>query len=185
MFISNIVNAKIIDTVQKNEIAVYRVLNKTADTQLFWTVENAEIQSENPTYSDSVVIQWNEQTGIFEIAVYEQTMQNCKGQLFTAKILIEEPEPTENELDIPNVFTPNKDGKNDYFMIKAKDELTNYEITIYNRWGRKVFETHDINYSWDGRTQGNYCSTGVYYYVKIYQTTSRPKTANSFLHLYR
>jgi len=185
MFISNIGNAQIIDTVQNNEVAVYHVLNKTANTQLFWTFENAEIISENPTFSDSIVVQWKEQIGIFTISVYEKKINGCVGETYKSEIVIEEPTNEETELRVPNIFTPNEDGKNDYFIITSKSILTKYEITIFNRWGRKVFETHDINYSWDGRTQGNYCSPGVYYYVITYQTTDRPKILKGFLHLCR
>ncbi len=186
MFVGSIsVSSQIIDTCQTNETAVYHVLNKSVGSQLFFQAENAEIISENPTFADSVMIKWNSQKGTFNLLVYEITEFECTGETYTAQILVEEPNNNDLEIDIPNVFTPNNDNKNDYFTITAKEQITNYEIKIYNRWGRKVFETNDINYSWDGRTQGIYCSTGVYYYVITYHNNGRPQTKNGFLHLYR
>jgi len=72
-----------------------------------------------------------------------------------------EKECTEN---MPNVFTPNKDGINDNLLFTSCGEII--KTNIYNRWGIKVFETFDINNYWDGRTtSGVECIDGTYYYV--------------------
>jgi len=60
----------------------------------------------------------------------------------------------------PNVFTPNDDGFNDYFQWDIEG-IENFEITIYNRWGGKVYETQDIEEFWDGGKE----PSGVYYYI--------------------
>lgn len=53
---------------------------------------------------------------------------------------------------VPNAFTPNDDGINDYFLPIMLNVLEdNYELVIYDRWGNLIFETHDIHQSWDGR----------------------------------
>lgn len=72
----------------------------------------------------------------------------------------------EMQVFIPNVFTPNGDGSNDVFRIKAKG-VKEISAVIYNRWGRKVAEwTGDANSSWDGKTDGgSEAQDGVYYYV--------------------
>lgn len=68
-----------------------------------------------------------------------------------------------HDLEIPNVITPNGDGRNDIFKYGYQDEWI-CETIIYNRWGKKVF--HDENSkNWDGRENGNLVSQGVYYYV--------------------
>lgn len=64
------------------------------------------------------------------------------------------------ELEIPNVFTPNGDGVNDYFFIKGSDQIPS-SVSIYNRWGIKVFESNDYHNDWDGENLPD----GVYYYV--------------------
>lgn len=58
------------------------------------------------------------------------------------------------EIYVPNIFTPNNDGKNDFlrpFMIGIKQ--LNY-FKIYNRWGQLVFESHDALKGWDGKYKG-------------------------------
>lgn len=69
-------------------------------------------------------------------------------------------------LIIPNVFTPNGDGQNDFWNISLQQPLF-FELVIYNRWGRKVFETIDSGSFWDGThyKSGEDCSEGVYFYI--------------------
>jgi gliding motility-associated-like protein len=64
---------------------------------------------------------------------------------------------------IPNVFTPNGDGRNDGFRIVG-EFLDNYYIEIYNRWGKKVWDTNDFFASWDGTINGSPATEGTYFY---------------------
>jgi gliding motility-associated-like protein len=67
---------------------------------------------------------------------------------------------------IPNVFTPNGDGKNDRFEIDAGNPCHFVDVRIYNRWGQKVFEASGNKLAWDGATKkGVNLPAGVYYYV--------------------
>ena len=52
-------------------------------------------------------------------------------------------------LYVPNTFTPDGDGKNDYFQPKGVG-ISDYKIYIYNRWGEEVFSSDDIDICWDG-----------------------------------
>ena len=52
-------------------------------------------------------------------------------------------------LYVPNTFTPNSDGKNDYFQPKGVG-IDEYKIYIYNRWGVEVFYSDNIDLCWDG-----------------------------------
>lgn len=74
------------------------------------------------------------------------------------------------DLEVPNVFSPNGDGKNDEFKIRIEGEQK-YKLTIYNRWGGKVFESGDAKTLWNGKTDntGAECPAGVYYYIFDYQ----------------
>jgi gliding motility-associated-like protein len=65
---------------------------------------------------------------------------------------------------IPNVFTPNGDKSNDFFMIKGAN-IVNYECLIYNRWGKLVFSSTDLKLSWDGKINGSLADEGTYFYV--------------------
>ena len=72
-------------------------------------------------------------------------------------------------LEIPNIFTPNEDGANDYFQVKSLS-LMSFEGQIFNRWGNLVYEWTDwkaMESGWNGRYQnsGKEAPPGTYYYV--------------------
>jgi gliding motility-associated-like protein len=70
-----------------------------------------------------------------------------------------------NQLDIPNIFTPNGDSINDYFKIVYKGIKT-YHLTIYNRWGNIVFTSDDKEILWDGiNSDRKPVTEGVYYFI--------------------
>jgi len=77
-------------------------------------------------------------------------------------------EPNVEDL-VPNVFTPNNDGINDYFTLGiGADKLPCMEslyFQVYNRWGVLVYETSDTNFKWDGTFKGKPLQQGVYFYV--------------------
>lgn len=67
---------------------------------------------------------------------------------------------------IPNSFTPNGDGTNDILYVRS-DILDECYFVIYDRWGEKLFETHDQNIGWDGTYKQKDCQRGTYdYYFK-------------------
>ena len=55
------------------------------------------------------------------------------------------------QIFVPNAFTPNNDGINDYFGVSISgDSLTNYELTIWNTNGNQVFKTNNLKDKWLG-----------------------------------
>ncbi|WP_343634475.1 gliding motility-associated C-terminal domain-containing protein [Fluviicola sp.] len=79
----------------------------------------------------------------------------------TLKILVEPiPDPV---VVIPNIFTPNGDGKNDVFFIRLENAAS-VEVTIVNRWGNKMVSFSGVNSSWDGTVNGNLAEEGVYFF---------------------
>ncbi len=62
---------------------------------------------------------------------------------------------------IPNVITPNGDGVNDYFVIANIEHHPNTAVTMFDRWGRKVFESANYNNDW----KADHLSDGTYFYV--------------------
>lgn len=71
---------------------------------------------------------------------------------------------SEAALEFPNAFTPNGDGVNDRFMPSFRS-LSKYELTIWNRWGHRVFETKDPSDGWDGTINGKEAAAGTYYFM--------------------
>ncbi len=67
---------------------------------------------------------------------------------------------------IPNAFTPNGDGLNDIFRPVVELELVRqFHLSIYNRWGERIFETSDAGKGWDGKD----CLPGVYVWIISYE----------------
>lgn len=73
---------------------------------------------------------------------------------------------------MPNVFSPNSDGNNDVFRPKVFDDVRNYELSIYNRWGSLVFRSKDIKRGWDGVFRGSSQLAQTFMYICTY-TNSR------------
>jgi gliding motility-associated-like protein len=71
---------------------------------------------------------------------------------------------TKNTLIIPNAFTPNGDGYNDYFKINGQN-IRSINGKIFNRWGEELFKYTDVNSKWDGKYKGKDVSDGVYFYI--------------------
>lgn len=92
---------------------------------------------------------------------------------------------------LPNVFTPNGDGQNDYFMPFPYDFVERIDIQIFNRWGNVVFKTEDPDIMWDGKAlqSGNDCPEGVYFYIcDVYElrlSGLNKRTLTGTVHLYR
>jgi gliding motility-associated-like protein len=69
---------------------------------------------------------------------------------------------------IPNVFTPNGDGLNDDFFAVINCELVTYQMFIYNRWGKLLFQSDNQYEVWDGKYLGEEVPDGVYFYLMKY-----------------
>ena len=83
----------------------------------------------------------------------------CQSDSMEAKVTI-----AESYLAVPNVFTPNGDGKNDEFRV-AYRSLREFHCWVYNRWGKLVYEWTDPAKGWDGTINGRPAAEGAYYYV--------------------
>ncbi len=70
-------------------------------------------------------------------------------------------------ISIPNVFTPNGDGKNDRFEVSVAGKLYScVDMKVYNRWGQLMFVSTGNNLVWDGRTMaGEKVTQGTYFYT--------------------
>ena len=69
-----------------------------------------------------------------------------------------------SQLYVPNAFTPNGDNINDEFRVGYRS-IASFEISIYDQWGRRVYQSDDITKGWDGTFRGDRASIGAYYYV--------------------
>jgi gliding motility-associated-like protein len=99
---------------------------------------------------------------------------------------------TEYEFLIPDAFSPNGDGINDYFEIIGIDRFAENKIAIFNRWGNKVYETNRYGISstptfWDGKSNTGFLMgdkdlpSGTYYYVLKLGSGQKPVAGSIYL----
>lgn len=149
------------DLVNKNKYYFRNLTNvddygyeRNQNIEFIWKVNGEELpHSDNPTYEFT-----DEGNNVVElIAILSETCRST----YSETILI-----SGSNFRIPNIFTPNGDGIGDEYKVVYEGNLANYEITIINRLGETVYETNDINHSWDGKINGNNdASEGLYYYI--------------------
>ena len=73
----------------------------------------------------------------------------------------------------PNVFTPNGDGRNEWFHPVGTG-VSKFNIVIFDRWGMEVFESNTVEPGWDGSVRGAQCSDGVYMYIATWEMEDSP-----------
>ena len=112
-----------------------------------------------------------------ESGSYTVTMiaQKEDGSYFMDQISVRADEPKLNDqlaeetqelslVEVPNIFTPNGDGANDVFKIEANN-LTEFEIRIYNPGGALVYTSNDPDFNWNGTDRsGAQIPEGTYFY---------------------
>jgi gliding motility-associated-like protein len=122
-----------------------------------------------PTTSQQVIQHIYNTTGTFNtclIAINNFGCQDTTCQSIVARI-----SPL---IDVPNAFTPNKDGINDKVYVRGFG-ITKMTWRIFNRWGEVVFETNDRTQGWDGTYKGSVQPKEVYHYVLAVQYSDNTK----------
>ncbi|MFT6333887.1 MAG: gliding motility-associated-like protein [Halioglobus sp.] len=143
------------------------IFNRTVDfidessgaVSWFYNIDGLGFLERNPTYTFS-------DTGIVEVVQVVTHPSGCTDSL--AILLDIKPLVT---LHMPNAFTPNNDGLNDFFKGKGFfDGFQDYRMNVWNRWGEKVYETLDPNVGWNGKkdNSGENSPVGVYVYTIQY-----------------
>lgn len=134
-----------------NQIVAF-IDTSSGATSWQWTFGNGNSSTlQNPTQNYPLA-------GEYEIV---QVVQNDFGCTDTARITLK----IEEGIIIPNVFSPNNDGINDWFYI-PNTGMKEFSIEIFNRWGTKLWETTAPEIRWDGRTTaGVQVPDGTYFFI--------------------
>jgi gliding motility-associated-like protein len=134
-------------------------------------------------------------SGCYAVAALDDGAVDPGGQTnegFLSEIICVESCPS---VKLPNVFTPNGDGRNDTWIPLEFKDVASMDLTIRNRWGQVVFSSNDPvafqTLGWDGRVMdtGVEAPDGVYFYSLTYTPrtigTPQVQVAQGFLHLNR
>jgi gliding motility-associated-like protein len=82
------------------------------------------------------------------------------------------------QLQPPLLFSPNEDGVNDYWEITGIEAFPDYQVTIFDRYGTKVYEAKPYSSPWNGTFQGKPLAQGAYFYIIGHQSTSNLYTGS-------
>lgn len=88
---------------------------------------------------------------------------------------------TGDDIMIPNVITPNGDGKNDKFIITGILRYPNSSLFIYNRWGNMVYQSKNYQNEWTGDS----LNEGTYYYILKLNTPTGERSYKGWIELLR
>ncbi len=107
---------------------------------------------------------YNSREESFSVSLTVLDSLNCKSEI-TKSVTFS----GETKVYIPNTFSPNQDVWNNTFGPEYFGFIENYALTIFDRWGDKVFTSEDINFRWDGTFKGTDCKQDVYTWQMSYQ----------------
>ena len=163
---------KLLDQNTKDSLKIY------ASSELFSGADRLPVNTFHPVKEKAATVQTqlcltttceNIRPEPYIITLYGQD-SSCYGNNFdtlTIKYYVMSPFDGSIDTVIPNVFTPNGDGVNDTYHVKAKINycFDTFHIQIFSRWGENVFEDRDFLFNWDGKKNGSDLPSGMYYYL--------------------
>lgn len=127
----------------------------------FWVFNNPPA-GEDTVYIPSPTESFPD-TGLVDVTIVVTTEVGCKDTLTVPIQIIDKP-------FVPNVFSPNGDGKNDLFVIPFLYGYPENTVVVYSRWGKVVYEATNYNSDWNGDN----VISGTYFYVVSAPTLSEP-----------
>jgi gliding motility-associated-like protein len=124
--------------------------------------------------TDGVRVIWNDLSigttmDIDQGGTYWAISESSKGCKNSDTIDVELIDCEDFELRMPNVFTPNGDDLNETFKPVLNKGLDYLIMSIYNRWGEKIYETSDAQKGWDGIYRGKDVPDGTYFWLLEYE----------------
>ena len=162
-------------------IKCFNLTQDTSDVTYLWEVGDGNTSSiQEPTHV-------YQEPGRFDITLTAVNGNLCEGKYTFSYV---EVEPS-GELLFPTVFKPNPDGPSDgkyvpgqdnnqVFFPGVYDQVIEYEMTIYNRWGEQIFISNSVDVGWDGYVKGEkMAQQGVY----IWQVKGKYANGKSFVHV--
>jgi gliding motility-associated-like protein len=118
-------------------------------TNVVWTI------NDTIAGTGSTVTYLFDTPGSYLITITVTTADGCTGTYTYEQIVV----PT--EIEVPNVFSPNGDGKNDALEFSGVEFYPNTRLNVYNRWGKEVFASSSYKNNWRAPD----VAEGTYYYV--------------------
>jgi len=152
------------DTCVQEEIKL-KIITNDAYTSIDWLITDLSGNILYDQKSNNAVLKTDNAKNINVRAIVNF---NCKIDTLNANFTLIVC-PKCNTIFVPNAFSPNKDGINDNFQILAGCDIAFYDLTIFNRWGEKIYESNQLKDAWDGTYKKSPCQEGAYLYKITYK----------------
>ncbi|MCC5922697.1 MAG: gliding motility-associated C-terminal domain-containing protein [Crocinitomicaceae bacterium] len=119
----------------------------------------------SPTAGLSCTACVNPIAGPSETTTYFVTVTTDDGCVSSDSLIVFVNQPCD-DLFVPNIFSPNGDGNNDFLCVYGSC-IESFNFSIFNRWGEKVFESGDPSDCWDGTFRNKALNSGVFAYKLV------------------
>lgn len=100
-----------------------------------------------------------------EIVLEVETGEGCTEREARTVVL-------QDGVELPTAFSPNGDGLNDRFSVRFEDDLNQFDIKIFDRWGQLIYQSNDQYFEWDGAIDGQVSPLASYAYILKAETVS-------------
>jgi len=120
---------------------------------------------------------------VYEQGKYSVVAYNDCGKITDSTIVILS-DTCNDAVKIPNIFSPNNDGTNDFFVIKVND-YNDYKLIIYNHLGKQIYENKNPGVFWDGKINQKTAPEGTYYYILYLKEKNKDKEYRGSMMLVR
>jgi gliding motility-associated-like protein len=137
---------------------LYPVFNftntSTNATSYFWEFGDGTTSAQtSPTHT------YAETPGVYHIVLHASNAAGCNDSAVVVVSVIDE-----LIFYVPNTFTPDGDEHNNVFfpVFSSGFDGQNYTLLIFDRWGEVIFESHNVDFGWDGTYMGRLCKEGTY-----------------------
>ena len=150
-------------TVSDGDVLPIYSFNATPDATITWTNSNPSIglQASGTGNLPSFTAVNKGGAPITATIGVTPVLGGCAGALQQYTITVN---PLNKEVFVPNVFSPNGDGKNDVLFVYG-NYIDKVEMRIFNQWGQQIAMINNRTQGWDGMHKGNPQPVGVYVYV--------------------
>ncbi|WP_028521841.1 gliding motility-associated C-terminal domain-containing protein [Runella limosa] len=148
------------------------------------------VRNETPWWNPSITELYREDNSgdCNKQSCYRLQIDTRSGTILSNKVCVDAPPVLCVSLAnvfIPDAFSPNGDGVNDLFEIKA-DPTTDVQVTVYDRWGAPVFQSTANQHFWNGSINGQPLPVGLYTYaVKVTDKVGRTFVKRGPVSLFR
>lgn len=151
-----------------DDVQIYYIYYSPTQEEYQWTLIDSVFGSENTFYEAQLT---GSAAGCYAITALDfDEIHNRRNESELSNIFCCDNCPI---YELPDIITPNGDGRNDVFEPFPYRFVERIDLVIYNRWGQPVFETDDPDIQWNGihKDSGERVSDGVYYYTCTVNTT--------------